>query len=60
LDKAGNVLSVNIIQSSGNAAFDRQAVLAVKKSSPLPLPPDPKLAKDFMNLTLPFSNQQMQ
>lgn len=57
LDKAGNVLSVTVSQSSGNAAFDRQAVLAVKKSSPLPLPPDPSMAKDFMNLILPFSNQ---
>ncbi len=58
LDASGNVLSVSVSQSSGNPAFDRQAVLAVKKSSPLPLPPDPGLAKDFMNLTLPFSNQQ--
>lgn len=57
LDKTGNVLSVTVSQSSGNAAFDRQAVLAVKKSSPLPLPPDPSMAKDFMNIILPFSNQ---
>ncbi len=57
LDKQGNVLNVAVSQSSGNAAFDRQAVLAVKKSSPLPLPPDAGLAKKFMNLTLPFSNQ---
>lgn len=57
LDRKGNVLSVSISQSSGNASFDRQAVLAVKKSSPLPLPPDSGLAKKFMNITLPFSNQ---
>ena len=57
LDKQGNVLAVSVSQSSGNLAFDRQAVLAVKKSSPLPLPPDAGLAKNFMNLTLPFSNQ---
>lgn len=57
LDKAGNVLSVTVNQTSGNPNFDRQAVLAVKKSSPLPLPPDPNMAKDFLNLTLPFSNQ---
>lgn len=57
LDKTGKVLSVSVAQSSGNPAFDRQAILAVQKSSPLPLPPDPNMAKDFMNLTLPFSNQ---
>ena len=56
LDAHGNVLNVFVKQTSGNAAFDRQAVLAVKKSSPLPLPPDPNLAKDFMSLVLPFSN----
>lgn len=57
LDAHGNVLNVLVKQTSGNAAFDRQAVLAVKKSSPLPLPPDPSMAKDFMSLVLPFSNQ---
>jgi colicin import membrane protein len=60
LDKNGNVLNVIVTQSSGNAAFDRQAILAVQKSSPLPLPPDPALAKKFMNLTLPFNNQDLQ
>lgn len=60
LDSSGKVLSVSVSQSSGNPAFDRQAVLAVKKSSPLPIPPDDNLAKKFMSLTLPFSNQQMQ
>ncbi len=57
LDKTGKVLSVNVSQTSGNLSFDRQAVLAVEKSSPLPIPPDPNMAKDFMSLTLPFSNQ---
>lgn len=57
LDQNGNVLSVSISQTSGNPAFDRQAILAVKKSSPLPLPADARVAKDFANLNLPFSNQ---
>ena len=60
LDTIGNVLSVTVASSSGNSAFDRQAVLAVKKSSPLPLPQDPDLAKKFLNLTLPFNNQDLQ
>lgn len=60
LDQNGKVLSVSVASSSGNSAFDRQAVLAVQKSSPLPLPPDPDLAKKFMNLILPFNNQDLQ
>ena len=60
LDPDGNVLAVSVIQSSGNASFDRQAILAVQKSSPLPLPPDPTLVKKFMSLTLPFNNQDLQ
>lgn len=57
LDQKGNVLSVQVSQGSGNAAFDRQAILAVRKSSPLPMPPNAAMARDFMNLVLPFSNQ---
>jgi TonB family protein len=60
LDAQGKVLAVTVTQSSGNSTFDRQAVLAVQKSSPLPLPPDAGLAKKFMNLTLPFNNQDLQ
>lgn len=60
LDANGNVLNVTVVQSSGNANFDRQAVLAVQKSSPLPMPPDPNVAKKFMNLTLSFNNQDLQ
>lgn len=60
LDKNGKVLAVSVVQSSGNDAFDRQAILAVQKSSPLPMPPDASLAKKFMNLTLPFNNQDLQ
>ncbi len=60
LDANGNVLAVSVAHSSGNASFDRQAVLAVQKSSPLPLPPNPELVKKFMSLTLPFNNQDLQ
>ena len=57
LDSKGNVQSVTVVQSSGNAAFDRQAVIAVRKSSPLPMPKDADLAKQFQVIKLPFSNQ---
>ena len=36
----GQVLSVNVTQSSGNEIFDRRAITAVQKSSPLPVPED--------------------
>lgn len=35
---SGDVVSVRIIQSSGNSAFDRSVELAVNKASPLPVP----------------------
>ena len=59
VDPQGQVLSVEVLQSSGNAAFDRQSILAVKKSSPLPLPPEKELAKQFQVIKLPFSNREM-
>ncbi|MGQ0618789.1 MAG: cell envelope integrity protein TolA [Panacagrimonas sp.] len=38
----GEVISVKIVQSSGNPSFDNSVENAVYKSSPLPLPEDPK------------------
>ena len=35
---SGDVISVRIIQSSGNSAFDRSVEMAVNKASPLPVP----------------------
>lgn len=37
----GEVISVTINKPSGNEVFDRRAVTAVEKASPLPLPTDP-------------------
>ena len=37
----GEVIRVTVYQSSGNEVFDRRAVTAVEKASPLPLPSDP-------------------
>lgn len=35
---SGDVVSVRILQGSGNIAFDRSVEMAVKKASPLPVP----------------------
>lgn len=36
----GEVIEARVTQSSGDAAFDRQAEIAVQKASPLPVPAD--------------------
>lgn len=44
----GEVQSVKITQSSGDAAYDEAVVLAVEKSSPLPLPADREARAAFV------------
>lgn len=56
----GTVLSVTITKSSGNVALDNSARTAVFKSSPLPVPDDPALAKQFRELNLTVSPKDMQ
>jgi colicin import membrane protein len=38
-DESGNILSKNIVKSSGNAAFDEIVLSAIQNSSPVPPPP---------------------
>ncbi|MGA2655461.1 MAG: cell envelope integrity protein TolA [Gammaproteobacteria bacterium] len=49
---SGNVLDVQITKRSGNDAFDRSAVAAVHRSSPLPVPTDPTLFESFREIRL--------
>jgi len=44
----GEVLSVKVTQSSGNAAYDEAVVRAIEKSSPLPLPADRDVRAEFV------------
>jgi len=46
---SGEVVGVTILESSGNEIFDRRALTAVQKASPLPVPPD---AETFERLNL--------
>ncbi len=39
VDNAGGILSVDLVQSSGNPYFDESAERAIKKSAPWPAPP---------------------
>lgn len=50
----GDVISVQIVQSSGDAAFDRSVEAAVYRAAPLPLPPEPGLFDNFRTLQFRF------
>jgi colicin import membrane protein len=43
----GDVLDVKVIATSGDASFDRSAEAAVRKASPLHMPPDAKVAQEL-------------
>jgi colicin import membrane protein len=52
----GEVVSAQVSTSSGDEVFDRRALDAVSKASPLPVPDDPKLYEaQFRNFILNFS-----
>ncbi|MBA1148041.1 cell envelope integrity protein TolA [Ectothiorhodospiraceae bacterium WFHF3C12] len=51
---AGMVRNVSVVDSSGNGAFDNSAIRAVEKASPLPVPSDPDIARQFRDITFVF------
>lgn len=53
----GTVLSVKLIQSSGDTALDQSAQQAITVSSPLPVPSNPGLFNHFRELVLTLSPQ---
>ena len=54
LTPSGEVLSANVVRSSGNAIFDRSVENAVYKAAPLPLPGDPALFDNFREIRFVF------
>ncbi|HEC12228.1 MAG TPA: cell envelope integrity protein TolA [Acidiferrobacteraceae bacterium] len=58
LTPSGEVLTVRVVQSSGNAIFDRSVENAVKKATPLPLPSNPELAEFFSVIDFEFDPQK--
>ncbi|OGT30331.1 MAG: protein TolA [Gammaproteobacteria bacterium RIFCSPHIGHO2_12_FULL_35_23] len=52
LSSDGTVENVQLLQSSGNVVLDRSAITAVFKASPLPVPQNPLLLKQFEQLQL--------
>lgn len=55
VSETGEVLEASVVQSSGNLEFDRSSELAVRKSSPLPLPSDPNLINKFRDFNFNFN-----
>ena len=52
LNRRGNILSVNVEESSGDPAFDDAAISMVHRSDPLP-PPPVELTDDQLSFNLP-------
>ncbi len=50
----GEVVEARVVQSSGNAVFDRQAETAVRKASPLPVPDEPRLMQQMREFNIFF------
>ncbi|MCR4301018.1 MAG: cell envelope integrity protein TolA [Sulfuricaulis sp.] len=55
LTPTGEVLSANVVRSSGNGLFDRSVENAVYKAAPLPLPEDPALYENFREIEFLFN-----
>ena len=55
LFSGGVVLNVKLVKSSGSAMYDRAVERAIKKSDPLPVPPEGPLFNQFRELRLNFS-----
>jgi periplasmic protein TonB len=52
LDRVGHVVSAEIRQGSGDAAFDQAALAMLRRADPVP-PPPPLVADEGLNFTLP-------
>ena len=52
---SGDVMSVSVVKSSGDSLFDDSVERAVHKASPLPVPKDRNLFKQFRNFTFVFA-----
>ena len=54
LNRRGNVVSVDVVESSGDAAYDSEAISMVRRSDPVPLPPA-DLTEDQFAFSLPVN-----
>ena len=57
---SGELLGVTLLETSGNAAFDRSAEIAIRKASPFEMPPDNDVFEaHFRRFTLLFNPQDL-
>lgn len=59
LSKDGVVNKVSIKKSSNNIQHDRAAVALLYKASPLPMPQDERIAKEFLLFNITISSDQL-
>ena len=59
LSASGEVVSVRLVQSSGDSVFDRSVENAVHKASPLPIPQEHGVNEKFRNLNLIFKPEDL-
>ncbi len=57
IDRAGNLLSSGVAESSNIPAFDAEALAILWRAQPFPAPPD-AVTGPFVNLTVPLSFRQ--
>ncbi len=53
----GEVRSILFLKRSGNSAFDASIEAAIEKASPLPVPTDAELFRQFRSVNLTFSSK---
>ena len=54
LDRQGQLISHQLLESSGNRAFDEESLAIVDRSGPFPIPPL-GLETRYLRMTVPFS-----
>lgn len=52
----GSILSIKVLESSGNSAYDELSASAVYKSAPFPMPEDQDLYAQLREIVLSFKN----
>ncbi|MGE5818773.1 MAG: cell envelope integrity protein TolA [Deltaproteobacteria bacterium] len=55
---SGEIAGLKIVQPSGDPSYDESVLRAVRKSSPLPAPPD-SVRKDFAEVTIRFRPEDL-
>jgi TonB family protein len=56
IDRAGNVLFLRLVQSTGQAARDEEALGMVKRAQPFPAPPE-DIGEDHLKFIVPIAFQ---